>query len=68
MLKIMIECARTGRLIATGIETDPNTFHSLSEFEAKTFCAYCNRQHLWSKKEACLERRYSSEQPLGARH
>jgi hypothetical protein len=56
MLKLMIECSRTGRLISTGIETDDRSFACLSEFQAKTFCPYCNRNHFWSKNEVCFER------------
>jgi hypothetical protein len=58
MLHIMIECSRTGRLIATGIETDAVTYASLPRFEAKTFCPYCRRNHSWSKGDASV-RHYS---------
>ena len=65
---LMIECSRTGHLISTGIETDPHTFHSLSDFQARTFCPYCNRYHSWSKKEACLEQASGTNKPIGPRH
>jgi hypothetical protein len=31
MLKLMIECSRTGRLIETGIETDRRSFQMLTK-------------------------------------
>jgi hypothetical protein len=55
MLKLMIECSRTGRLISTGIETDARSFACLTTFQARTFCPDCNRNHVWSKNEVCLE-------------
>jgi hypothetical protein len=54
MLKLMIECSRTGRTISTGIETDVQSFAVLREFEAKTYCPYCKRLHSWSKADVCM--------------
>jgi hypothetical protein len=56
MLQIMIECWRTGHTIPTGIETDAKTFEGLPDFEAQTYCAYCKRNHRWSKSDACLHK------------
>ena len=57
MLNMMIECARTGRLIPTGITTDLQSFNSFTDFEAKTYCAYCRRYHYWSKQHVSLKSR-----------
>ena len=65
MLKLMIECSRTGRLVETGIETDRRSFQSLADFQAKTFCPYCNRHHVWSKEEVCVEAAYPFECAAG---
>ena len=51
MLKLMIECSRTGHTIPTGIETDERTFSTLPYFEAKTYCPYRKRLHSWSKTD-----------------
>ena len=69
MLKLMIECARTGRLIPTGITTDMQSFHAFTDFEAKTYCPYCRRNHFWSKKAIGLELSYNaSASDIEARH
>jgi hypothetical protein len=54
MLKLMIECSRTGHIIPTGIETDTRSFSVLTDFEAKTYCPYCKALHRWSKRDVCL--------------
>jgi hypothetical protein len=58
MLKLMIECARTGHLVETGIETDWRSFQSLADFQAKTFCPHCNRHHVWSKGKVSVQPAY----------
>jgi hypothetical protein len=54
MLKLMIECSRTGHVIPTGIETDEDTFSVLPDVIARTYCPYCKRLHRWSKADICL--------------
>ena len=54
MLKLMIECSRTGHVIPTGIETDERSFAALPAFNAKTYCPYCKHLHRWSKEDVCL--------------
>jgi len=54
MLKLMIECSRTGRPVHTGIETDAQSFEALGLFEATTHCPHCNRLHRWTKDDVCL--------------
>ena len=71
MLKLMIECSRTGRLIETGIETDRRSFQNLADFRAKTFCAHCDRYHTWSKRAVCAEPAFPFEcsaEHIAARH
>jgi hypothetical protein len=55
MLRIMIECSRTGQLIATGIETDEASFAMLPNVTTETYCAHCRRYHRWSKDDVCLD-------------
>jgi hypothetical protein len=55
MLKLMIECSRTGHLIPTGIETDARSFAMLPNVTTETFCAYCRRHHRWSKDDVCFD-------------
>jgi len=52
---LMIECSRTGRPISTGIATDMQSFAALKAFQAKTFCPYCRRYHLWSKDDVSID-------------
>jgi hypothetical protein len=61
MLKLMIECSRTGRLVETGIETDRRSFQGLADFQARTFCPHCNQHHVWSKGEVSTEPAYPFE-------
>jgi hypothetical protein len=71
MLKLLIECSRTGRLVETGIETDRQSFQGLADFQAKTFCPHCHRHHFWSKGEVSTELAYPFEcsvGPVTARH
>ena len=71
MLKLMIECSRTGRLIETGIETDRLSFQSLADFQAETYCTHCDRYHAWSKRAVCAEPADPIEcsvEPIAARH
>jgi hypothetical protein len=54
MLKLMIECSQTGRVVHTGVETDASSFHSLRAFEATTLCPHCHHVHRWTKQDVCL--------------
>jgi hypothetical protein len=54
---------------STGIMTDTRSFQACGDFEAKTYCPYCKRNHFWSKKAVCLEASYKgSASDIEARH
>ena len=51
---VMIKCPNTGKLIATGIETDADTFRRLPDTLSRTHCPHCGVEHAWWKREALL--------------
>jgi hypothetical protein len=53
-MRLMIECARTGQLIPTGVETDLRSFDMLPIVTATTYCPHCRSQHLWSRDDVCF--------------
>jgi hypothetical protein len=54
MLHIMFACARTGRFVPTGIETDLDTFLALPEVLSLSQCSACGRSHYWTKSETWI--------------
>jgi hypothetical protein len=54
MYSIMINCARTGRAISTGIDTDRNTFACMPDVAAIARCPLCQADHVWSKAVAWI--------------
>jgi hypothetical protein len=54
MLQIMFACARTGQFVATGIETDLDTFVALPEVLSMSRCSACGRSHYWTKSETWI--------------
>jgi len=51
---VMIRCPRTGRAVATGIETEPSIFRGLPRVSARLHCPVCGEEHAWSVEEAWL--------------
>ena len=51
MLHIMLSCARSGRFVPTGIETDIDTFAAMPDVLSRTHCPACGHTHYWTKKE-----------------
>jgi hypothetical protein len=51
---VMIKCPNTGKLIATGIETDEDSFGRLPDALSRTYCPHCGVEHAWWKREALL--------------
>jgi hypothetical protein len=51
MLQIMLTCARTGKVVPTGIETDIDTFVSLPNVISSSHCPACGGMHYWTKRE-----------------
>jgi hypothetical protein len=51
---ITTRCPRTWREIATGIDTDPDTFKKLPDVPSKLLCPFCGEVHVWSKAQAWL--------------
>jgi hypothetical protein len=49
---VTITCPSTGQEIATGIETDEETFSCLPDIETRTLCPACGAVHAWSKRQA----------------
>jgi hypothetical protein len=62
MLQIMFACARTGKFVPTGIETDIDTFVALPEVLSLAHCPACGSTHYWTKSETwiCDPQRSSS--------
>jgi hypothetical protein len=51
---IMIKCPTTGQSIATGIETDPNSFKQIPDVLSRSRCPICGLEHHWWKREAWI--------------
>jgi hypothetical protein len=51
---VMITCPNTGRAVPTGIETDAESFASLSDTLTQSKCPVCGSVHVWWKREAWL--------------
>jgi hypothetical protein len=68
MPKLMIECSRTGRFIHTGIQTDTRSFEGLANFQARTFCPHCKRDHLWCKDDVCFDTSQVVAEAIPLRH
>ncbi|MDP9137587.1 MAG: hypothetical protein M3N38_05355 [Pseudomonadota bacterium] len=54
MCMITTRCPRTWREIATGIDTDPDTFKNLPDVLARLSCPACGEEHFWRTSEAWL--------------
>jgi hypothetical protein len=51
---IIIACPVTGQDIATGIETDTETFSRIAELIGRAWCSHCQAEHDWSVANARL--------------
>jgi len=49
---VMIKCPQTGHAIATGIETDRESFGRSTVFFSRTHCPICRADHTWFAREA----------------
>jgi hypothetical protein len=54
MAMIITTCPATKKSIATGIETDPDTFARITSITSRVWCPYCGCEHEWSVKNATL--------------
>lgn len=50
MGRIILNCPSTGRRLDTGIRLPRKVFESYLPKNAKSFCPYCHRTHVWSKQ------------------
>jgi hypothetical protein len=51
---VMITCPTTGQSIATGVETDSDSFERIPDVLSHTRCPLCGLDHTWWKHEARL--------------
>jgi hypothetical protein len=54
MPMVMIRCPQTGKAVATGIDTDPESFRKLPDVLAFVLCPHCGLEHAWRRDEAWL--------------
>jgi hypothetical protein len=64
MLQIVIACTRNGQFVATGIETDIDTFIALPEALSLTRCPACGGNHYWTKSQTWICNTESSSRAL----
>lgn len=50
MGRILLICPSTGRRLDTGIRLPHKVFEAYRPKNAKSFCPYCHRTHVWSKE------------------
>jgi hypothetical protein len=56
MYDVMIHCLKTGRLVPTGVKTDPKSFESLPAIPTTLErCPACGKAHMWSRLNAMLK-------------
>lgn len=55
MANILIKCPKTGELVRTGINMDPESLRSSSVSGAQMTCSECGGVHTWGSKEAVLD-------------
>jgi 4-hydroxy-3-methylbut-2-en-1-yl diphosphate synthase IspG/GcpE len=66
MGSVMIRCLRTGRALKTGVWME-NLEADLSSLGMRAVsCPYCGRMHMWSKKNAWVDREQRQSQALSA--
>lgn len=54
---VVIECANTGRATRTGLELpDLSAFDFVGLMPTALLCSHCNQTHVWSRRDAWLER------------
>jgi len=49
MAMVVIQCPRTGRPAATGLEMDEETFNALPEVQSRMHCWECGAVHVVAK-------------------
>jgi len=60
---IFTTCPKTGREIATGIETDPLTLVRVPAFRSSIRCPHCNEEHEWTQDGAWIREHDGSRKP-----
>ena len=63
MSAIMIKCPETGRDISIGIDTDSDSFESLSRVASDIKCPECGKTHEWGAAQAWLQERERTQRP-----
>ena len=54
MAQITVTCARTGKFVWTGLESEPNEFERLRPRISRFRCSACGSEHVWSPGIAWL--------------
>ena len=49
---LLLRCPHTGRDLATGIQTDAETFSRMPQVLTQTRCPHCGSVHFWLPREA----------------
>src|SRR2546430_10036578 len=52
---VMVKCPETGHAIATGIQTDRESFGRRAVFFSRTRCPICRTDHAWFAREAWVD-------------
>jgi len=60
---IFTTCPKTGREIATGIETDSLTLLRVPAFSSSIHCPHCGEQHAWAQADAWIQEHDGSRRP-----
>lgn len=54
MPMIFVKCPATDQAIATGLETDTDSFKSLPRVVSSVHCPHCGTSHQWTATDAWL--------------
>ena len=54
--RILIRCPSTAKLAPTGLTIEESRFETAQWKNPKVSCPYCQRVHIWTKKDVVLAR------------
>jgi hypothetical protein len=60
---ITTTCPITGKEIATGIETNAETFSRISSIVGRVWCPHCHAEHEWSVGAAKFREQFRGQDP-----
>jgi hypothetical protein len=54
MSVLLVRCRVTGKNFSTGIQVETTTIDTLPQVRTRSYCPYCEAEHVWWTSEAIL--------------